>query len=87
MKSTKKLLALVLAMMMALSVMAMTAAAYEAEEHVHDETCCEAEPRYVVPGVACPNCRAQAQAVPGLYVDGKQVYECTAYCGYGYFTF
>lgn len=40
MKKTKKLAALFLAMVMAFSLMAVTAAAYGAEEHVHDETCC-----------------------------------------------
>lgn len=55
MKKSRKLLALVLAMMMAFSLMSMTAAAYE-EEHVHDETCCEAtvQPRTQV--IWCPRC-------------------------------
>ena len=44
MKRTKRLLALVLAMMMALSIMAVTAAAYDAEEHNHEcAACCEDE--------------------------------------------
>ena len=38
MKRTKKLLALVMAMVMAFSLMAVTAAAYGAEEHTHAET-------------------------------------------------
>lgn len=41
MKKTKKLAALFLAMVMVFSLMAVTAAAYGAEEHKHDETCCE----------------------------------------------
>lgn len=44
MKKTKKLLALVLAMVMAFSLMAVTAAAYGAEEHEHEcVVCCEDE--------------------------------------------
>ena len=39
MKNTKKLLALVLALVMAFSLMAVTAAAYGAEEHDHDGAC------------------------------------------------
>lgn len=41
MKNMKKLAALVLAMVMAFSLMAVTTAAYSAEEQVHDEVCYE----------------------------------------------
>lgn len=50
----KRLAALLLAMMMALSVLAVTGAAYGEEEHVHDETCC-AE-RIVPSGAKCLGC-------------------------------
>ena len=55
MKKTKKLAALVLAMVMAFSLMAVTAAAYGAEEQ--DETCCEEsiQPRKPAAPV-CPYC-------------------------------
>ena len=44
MKCTKKLLALLLACVMAFSLMAVTAAAYDAEEHGHEcAVCCEDE--------------------------------------------
>lgn len=54
MKKTKKLAALVLAMMMAFSLMAVTASAYGAE-HEHDGTCCEEiQPRR--PAAQCLYC-------------------------------
>ena len=55
MKKTMKLAALILALMMAFSLMAVTAAAYGAEEH--DETCCEEsiQPRKPAAPV-CPYC-------------------------------
>ena len=57
MKKTKKLAALVLAMVMAFSLMAVTAAAYGADEHVHDGTCCEETIQPRKPGAAvCPYC-------------------------------
>lgn len=71
MKKTKKLAALVLAMVMAFSLMAVTAAAYGAEEHVHDGTCCETEeatPRMA--WVICPVCGAAAQQIE-REVNGK----------------
>lgn len=79
MKRTKKLTALVLALMMALSCMAMTAAAYGAEEHVHDETCCEeaVTPRGLSP--ECPSCGSPMTRVGGG--GGTQnpysIYRCT----------
>lgn len=55
MNLTKKLAALVLAMMMALSVMAMPAAAYEAG-HEHAEACCADEIMSRKPAMECPKC-------------------------------
>ena len=71
MKKTKKLAALILALMMAFSLMAVTAAAYGAEKSVmrrlpacpcgegavHDGTCCEEtiQPRKPAAPV-CPHC-------------------------------
>lgn len=56
MKKMKKLAALVLAMVMAFSLMAVTAAAYGADEHEHDATCCEAtiQPRGLA--MSCDYC-------------------------------
>lgn len=56
MKKTKKLAALVLAMVMAFSLMAVTAAAYGAEEHVHDGTCCEETIIARKPSARCSYC-------------------------------
>lgn len=81
MKKTKKLAALFLAMVMAFSLMAVTAAAYGAEEHVHDETCYAEtiQPRKPT-GPACPYC---AQTMDFAYVarvgdDYYDVYKCCA---------
>ena len=57
MKKAKKLAALFLAMIMALSVMAMTAAAYGPDEHVHSEACCEETIMPRIPAAPyCPKC-------------------------------
>ena len=57
MKKTKKLAALVLALVMAFSLMAVTAAAYGADEHVHDGTCYEETIQPRKPGAPeCPYC-------------------------------
>lgn len=53
MKRTKKILALVLAMMMAFSLMAMPAMAYEEGEHVHTEACSDVAR---IPAMQCYNC-------------------------------
>ncbi|MDE7221308.1 MAG: hypothetical protein K2O45_17100 [Oscillospiraceae bacterium] len=62
MKKTRKLAALFLAMLMAFSLLAVTAAAYDAEEHDHDcVVCCEDEG--VVPMYdpkRCPRCGREA---------------------------
>lgn len=56
MKKMKKLAALFLALVMVLSCMAMTAAAYGSEEHTHDETCCAEAIQPRVPAMQCSNC-------------------------------
>lgn len=58
MKKTKRMLALVLAMMMAFAIMAMTASAYEAEDgHVHTEACSEeGSVQRRPPAGRCPIC-------------------------------
>lgn len=61
MKTTKKLAALFLALVMALSCMAMTAAAYGEDEHVHDGTCCAETVQPRTPGAVCPNCMCGMQ--------------------------
>lgn len=63
MKKTKKLAALVLAMVMAFSLMAVTAAAYDAEAHTHDcAVCCEGEGIMPLkPVYMCPWCGGIAE--------------------------
>ena len=56
MKKTTKLAALVLAMAMAFSLMAVTAAAYGAEEHEHTHVCSEETIQPRKPGMLCPKC-------------------------------
>lgn len=79
MKKSRKLLALVLAMMMAFSLMSTASAAYE-EEHVHDETCCETtvQPRNQV--IWCPKCGASARTWVTTH-DNKEHFDCSG-CGY-----
>ena len=79
MKKTKKLLALVLALVMAFSLMAVTAAAYGAEEHNHDGACSVETIQPRKPGGFCPNCLGPAS----YYVSGRTegdrpiyVYDC-----------
>ena len=55
MRKMKKLAALCLAMLMAFSIMAVTAAAYDAG-HEHDETCAEATVQPRRPAVMCYSC-------------------------------
>lgn len=67
MKNTKKLLALVLAMMMAFSIMAMTASAAQDAEagHVHTEAC-ECGDEGIMPtgvAVSCPVCGGRAELI------------------------
>ena len=77
MKKSRKLLALVLAMMMAFSLMATASAASE-EEHVHDGTCCEAtvQPRTQV--IPCPKCGGTCRV--WVTIKGVQHYDCLS-CG------
>ena len=67
--------------------MATTAAAYEAEEHVHECTeCCEDEgimPRKPVPDVKCPWCNGAAEYY-GTEADltgVHYIYVCLEGCG------
>lgn len=59
MKKTKRLAALFLALMMSLSLLAVTASAYGVEEHTHDEECCDAVIARSYAGY-CPICGADA---------------------------
>ncbi len=60
MKCTKRFAALVLAMMMAFSVMAVTAAAYDsADAHAH-EVCCENEIEPRIKASRCVRCGGNA---------------------------
>ena len=84
MKNMKKLAALFMAMVMAFSLMAVTAAAYGTEEHAHDETCCENAVIARKPGAPeCPDCNIIMRETGGGYVDGQPVryFECSK-CGY-----
>lgn len=72
MKKMKKLLALVLAMMMAFSLMAVTAA-YNAEEHEHTYACSEETIQPRIPAMLCPKCRNEMNAVR-VYDDMGQTY-------------
>ena len=81
MKYTKRFAALVLAMMMAFSIMAVTAAAYDgADGHVH-EACCENEIEPRVAAITCPECGGNAYLHKEIY-HGTQVewFECK--CGW-----
>lgn len=76
MKHTKKLLALVLAMVMAFSLMAVTAAAYSAEEHEHVCSTETIEPR--LPAILCPVCETKMIAgSPYTDIRGNRVFDCT----------
>ena len=87
MRKMKKLAALCLAMLMAFSIMAVTAAAYDAAGHVHDETCAEAtvQPRKAM--VRCPRCGDNAATWDSTRVNPDHSlytvrhYECDG-CGY-----
>ncbi len=83
MKKTKKLAALVLAMVMAFSLMAVTAAAYGADEHVHDGTCCEETIQPRKPAAPeCWECNSPMRETGPDSLNGKPImyYECSR-CG------
>lgn len=67
MKRTKKMLALVLAMVMAFSLLAVTAAAYGAEEHEHECAACSEDegvmPRGAVRPCTRENCDGTMELV------------------------
>lgn len=78
MKKTKKPTALVLAMVMAFSLMAVTAAAYGGE-HAHDETCCEETVIARKPAApVCPYCGTVTTEVGLEWIGDNRylVYEC-----------
>ena len=79
MKKTKKLAALILALMMAFSLMAVTAAAYGADEHIHDGTCCEEtiQPRKPAAPV-CPYCGTVTTDMGFKWENGIRyiIFEC-----------
>lgn len=78
MKKTKKLTALVLAMVMAFSLMAVIAAAY-GEEYAHDEMCCEETVVARKPAApVCPYCGTVTTEVGIKDVEGIRYifYEC-----------
>lgn len=70
MKNMKKLAALFMAMVMAFSLMAVTAAAYGEMGHVHDETCAEesVQPRTQV--IHCPKCGGDCRVWTATRNDG-----------------
>lgn len=73
MKKMKKLAALALAMAMVLSLMVMTAAAYGAEEHEHDETCCEETIMPRRPAARCLLCASPMDEIR-VYRIGDDMY-------------
>ena len=73
MRKMKKLAALCLAMLMAFSIMAVTAAAYDAAGHVHDETCAEATVQPRRPAAWCHAC-GQAMIDDGIVYVGTKLY-------------
>lgn len=83
MKLTKKLAALVLALTMVFSLMAVTAAAYGAEEHEHTDACSVETIQPRRPEYECPRCgEGMVRGAP--YYNGEHVlcvdYECPS-CG------
>ena len=76
MRKMKTLAALCLAMLMAFSLMAVTASAYDAAGHEHDETCAEATVQPRRPAAWCHSC-GQAMIDDGIvWVDGRR---CVAF--------
>ena len=75
MKKTKKLASLFLALVMALSVMAVTAAACGEDGHVHDEVCCEETIVRRPPAAPeCGYCGLPMALISGTY--NNPVYKC-----------
>ena len=75
MKTTKRFASLFLAMLMAFSLMAVTASACDAG-HAHDETCAEATVQPRRPAAWCHSC-GQAMIDDGIvWVDGRR---CAAF--------
>ncbi|MDE7262712.1 MAG: hypothetical protein K2N78_11740 [Oscillospiraceae bacterium] len=79
MKATKKLMSLVLALMMALSIMAVTAAAYGETGHTHDEACSTETIQPRKPAAWCPGCREQMTEVR-VYKDQNGDYYSVLEC-------
>ena len=79
MKKMKKLAALVLAMAMAFSLMSVTAAAYGAEEHEHDTTCCEATIQPRIPAMWCQSC-SQEMGLVDMESIGNDTYQLYFKC-------
>lgn len=82
MKKTKKLAALFLALMMAFSLMAVTAAAYDMEEHDHECAVCSEDGGIMPIGEMglCPYCNGAAE----YRVDpksGRTHFTCLGACG------
>ena len=79
MRKMKKLAALCLAMLMAFSLMAVTASAYDAAGHEHDETCAEAMVQPRRPAVMCYSC-GQEMVVANSWDAGIKgiafIFEC-----------
>ena len=78
MRKMKKLAALCLAMLMAFSLMAVTAAAHDAVGHEHDETCAEATVQPRKPAAWCHACgQAMTEIDAGRDDKGRYVtYQC-----------
>lgn len=79
MKKTKKLAALVLALAMAFSLMAVTAAAYGAEEHEHTHVCSEETIQPRIPGATCSYCGQGMSVVKtdkDIYGNRYTLFEC-----------
>ena len=69
-KTTKKLAALFLAMVMAFSLMAVTAAAYGEDEHVHTDACSEETIQPRGQKIRCSLCGGDAEIVTEVRTDG-----------------
>ncbi len=70
MKKTKKLLALVLAMVMAFAMLAIPAAAQEVEEHDHAAVCATEGAIARIPAMDCWKC-----GIPMTYVEKNGYYQ------------